>query len=474
MMASSSVTHIRPHSPSLTVLVFLSLLLAGCGSSDKESGEGYYQIINAIDDSPSLSINIDENQDDDDDDSFLLDFRGLRPLAQQNSGEVDIEVVYTDPATDEETVVIGEFPLTVYSDDIQTLVLTGTFASPETLLFDKPFVDLADDDLDQIEIQLANLSTANDLNIYFESPGRDLESATPVATLNAGQTSNPISIEYDEDDDTDDFQLSVLDSNGARIFESDDMTINVRSRRLFILDNAPPPNDANLSAFMVTDTSSQALPNQSADAAFRIVNAVADLGAMDIMTIDPSGPTIVSSGSLAFPTVTSFLPIDPGFVSIDAVSVAPEPEAAITSTVSFNEETFYTVVVAGLGSADDLFIRATESAQRTIATEANIQFVNTHRTDDDEDLDRVDLYLLEIGDSLDDVPPAFSQVGFLDSENLTSGTDTFDLVVTLAGTQSIIAGPTRLTVAAGESYLILAADAFGGGEPAQIVIQAVD
>ena len=47
-------------------------------------------------------------------------------------------------------------------------------------------------------------------------------------------------------------------------------------------------------------------------------------------------------------------------------------------------------------------------------------------------------------------------------------------MITTAGTQSILAGPVRRLVDERSSLLIFSAEAFGGGAPAQLVLEVVE
>ncbi|XOV84912.1 MAG: hypothetical protein ACFHXK_07255 [bacterium] len=55
-------------------------------------------------------------------------------------------------------------------------------------------------------------------------------------------------------------------------------------------------------------------------------------------------------------------------------------------------------------------------------------------------------------------------------ENATLPATTFDFVVTTAGSQSILAGPTRITVRGSTSLTLMAAEGFGGGLPYQVLV----
>jgi len=49
-----------------------------------------------------------------------------------------------------------------------------------------------------------------------------------------------------------------------------------------------------------------------------------------------------------------------------------------------------------------------------------------------------------------------------------------DLVITTAGTQSILAGPTRVNLQGATEVLVVVTEAVGGGGPNQVVIHTTD
>ena len=63
-----------------------------------------------------------------------------------------------------------------------------------------------------------------------------------------------------------------------------------------------------------------------------------------------------------------------------------------------------------------------------------------------------------------DAFPTHSQVGFLSSTSSVIPATTVDLVVTTAGTQSILAGPTRVNLKGSTEILVVVAETSDGNE----------
>ena len=237
------------------------------------------------------------------------------------------------------------------------------------------------------------------------------------------------------------------------------------------MTDSQSPDPTTTSALLVSEAGSTRFSNAVSISSVQLLNAVSDDPALAVELVETATGTPLLTGDLAFSGLSGFVDAAPGFLT---VTVSPDGGGTRTNTtVSIDEDAFYTVVVGGRALDDTIVSRVNRAEYRRAATQGAIEFVNGLTATDDEDVSAVDFYALEVGDSLADVAPVFANVDFLDSATGFLPATTLDLVVTTAGSESILAGPVRYLVPDGEADSIAVLEASGGGQPNQIVITPV-
>lgn len=461
----------------LSERVFLSIgvvfTMIGCGSDSSSSGPaagGAIQVVNAITDAPSLTVKLELSDDED----VITEFGTLRfqDASEQRELARDIylmKVTYIDPESDSEVTLIDDEPIEIDSNTLHSVILRGSFRAPDALVLERE-IDVFDTDLDQIEVQIINL-TDDSVAVYLGDPADAVGSDNLVDTVTAGSNTSPVLI---DDDDNSAYRLRLTnDGDTDLIYDSGEFSIPLRNSRMFIISDAVSPEPNAKTATILTSTGSTVFSNEAAEAAIRVLNLVADDVSATVEVTIPSTGNVVESQVIEFRDVTPFVVSDPSFINVSA-TLTSDPTNTLNATVSLNEDTFFTIVVGGSAIDETVSVLATEAEIRPSATESSIQFINGLRETTIEDFDRVDLYVLSIGDALADSAPVIGQVPFLSGDNVIVPATTVDLVVTTAGTQSIIAGPTRLILDGSSALLVAATEASGGGLPNQMVVNTVD
>ena len=452
----------------------VAIILIGCSSDDDDDDvllDGTLQIVNAIPDSPPLTITlIDDGAADDDDEETIIgviSFQAATAVFTLEQRDYEINITYVDPETGSDENFVADIDVDITRDKVNTLILSGTFANPSDMLLEKTFGDIDDNDDDEFELQIVNLSTGTSLDVYFLENGESLNS--PTATLSFGDSSTPVALEEE------DYRLQVTEiGSDSVLYDSGSFDVPDRVRRTVVINDNVGPDAATRSAFVVTEGGTTVYPNEVARAGLRIINVIADETSAAIEVTDSATLLVIEAVTLDFTDITDFLTVEPNFISV-TLDISSLPGETFDSTVSLNEDAYFTIITAGSAEEDEdgdntIAIRAASTEQRAIATTANIQFVNALTETDLTDFDRVDFYALEIGDSLSDSAPTFSQIEFLEGSNTALPATAFDFVVTTAGTQSILAGPTRLNLEGATSLFVIAVEASGGGKPNQIIV----
>lgn len=447
--------------------------MAGCESNGGSSGSaagGTIQVVNAMPDAPSLTIEL-ELADDEDvvTEIGTLRFQGASEQRELASDEYLLRVTYIDPESNSEVTLFDDEPIDIEVDRLYSVILRGSFRAPDVLVLDRE-IDVFDADLDQIEVQLVNL-TDDSIAVHLGDPAAAVGSDNLIDTVTAGSNTTPVLV---DGNDSSAFSLRLTnDGDTDVIYDSGEFSIPLRTSLLFVMSDAISPEPNAIAATILSSTGSVVFSNEVADAGIRVVNLVADDINATVEVNVPSTGDLVDSQVIEFGEVTSFVGSDPSFINVSA-TLASDPASTLNTTVSLNQDTFFTIVVGGSLIEETVSVVANEAQINPSATETAIQFINGLRQTTIEDFDRVDLYVLSRGDALADSAPVISQVPFLDGDNVVVPATAVDLVVTTAGTQSIIAGPTSIMLDGSTALLVAPTEAAGGGTPNQILVDAVD
>ncbi|MEM6710564.1 MAG: hypothetical protein AAF648_17450 [Pseudomonadota bacterium] len=440
-------------------------LLTACGSSDSSNdpADGAYQFVNALPDSPTLELTIRL-----DDDLFqsvpVFGYQQSTSLQTINRDVYTYEVSYVDPISGDSETLLPETEFEVLRDTVHTFVLTGSFATPQVQRLEAS-LDVFDADEDEIQLRALNLSSETAV-IYLGGPDAGLNGDTLLATLAPG-VGNDALLREDPEDST--YRLRVTAENSAAVvYDSGEFDIAARSRRLIVLTDAVGPDARGPSVFLVSEAGASAFTNAAANSAIQLLSVVSQLPSIEAQLTNTATEETLVVADLSLGVPSSFTAAEPGFITLTAADADGLFDA--TSTISIDEDAFYTVVV---GDGEDRVTRANRAEYRRVATQTAIEFINGLEATDDEDVVRVDLYALDVGDSLADAAPIMVGVEFLSSVNSTVPATTLDLVVTTSGTESILAGPLRVSFPDREARLISVTEAAGGGLPNQILVAPV-
>ena len=448
----------------LTLLAVSLSLLSGCGSDSSSSGNGSLQMINTMEDSPTLFVEVEDSEDDLVETISVFGFQTASSLRSIVRGTYEISVKYIDPETEfEERLITTD--VDIFRGNIHTGVLTGTFDDPNLLWFDKPEGIVTDPDSEDIEVQAINMSSRS-LSLFLGDAAEGLSADALVATLAANEVSDARAVPHD--DDADYRARATEDGSSDIIFDSGDINVPVASRRTLVATDPTGPDSNVVSVFVVTDAGSERYQNEQAASGFRLINGIADVADARMVVTTPATGDVLQDVTLLFGQASSFQVADGSFVDVDVFAPASET-IATRSTVSLNEDEAYSITAAGSALNQDVSIRANVYDLRSVANSINLHFINTLQETDEEDSSDVDVYALQLGDALSDTAPLASRVGFLESTSVVLGATSYDLVVTTSGTQSILAGPQRIFPDSGEVRIALSAEAVGGGEPNQII-----
>lgn len=445
------------------ILSFLmvSLFLIGCSSDDDD--DDYVAIvenltvINAIPDSPVLTItlNVTDGSDGDVDENVaVLDFQRAASF-DLDILDVSMEVTYIDQDSGLATVLIGEVPIDMSQDTLHAVVLSGTFQNPDFLQLNRAEGDLADSE-DEAELQLINLSNIEPAT--FELLGATDQSLAS-RSVSSGLTSDVFRISSDQL-----YEMSVRDVS-AEIVEAGTLTLFTGNRANLILTENPGGDHPLL--FLATNSGAVTeFKNLLEPPRLRVLNAVYDRESLNISISDSFTNVVQNQFELDFAATGDYFATSLESVFLD-VSYLDGGES-VTNIVSLDEDSAYTLVVAGTAATPSSVLA--ESDDRSIATMSQVMLLNAanivvNAGSDDEDTLHLDFYLLQDGESLEDVSPQASGLDFLDVASVKLPAQPTILVATESGTNLILAGPVPVEIADASRVVVAAVETVGGGLP---------
>jgi len=187
----------------LILTMSISLALAGC-DSDSDNNTGYMQFYNLSATAPDIYLNVDQEDDDDFDDITYsgVAFTGITGRLEFDTDSYDLEFSWQDEYNSSDLDVILKQKLTVQSDIVHFMVMTGDVSSPEvtTYSLDVRDDDELDDDSDDelFNIRLLNMYADDSVDLYYSESDETFDQAVLISQAAYKEMSE--NKKYEQDD----------------------------------------------------------------------------------------------------------------------------------------------------------------------------------------------------------------------------------------------------------------------------------
>ena len=457
------------YSSRLFFSIGLLVAVIGCGSSDDSSNpeSGYLQVINGLNDSPDLKLELRDDGDDLVVSSESFGFQRASALLALNEGVYQLEINSEDPESGFEDLLL-EREIDIHADVIQTLVLEGALATSTFRLIEKDAGDISevreDGEDDRLQLQVINLS-ASTVSVYVADEVDRPDQENLVGTVASGAHSDAIEFVFDEEAD---YRIRLTaDASDELLFESNEVDFAPNTRATIVVNDNVGPDPDSRNVWLVRDDGTAPQQNRLARSGFRVVNLVQDVADAAISVTNDVGDADLFTATMLPMDIGSFTRTNPGFVRIEAR--APSGATALeTASVSLDPDTAYSLLVTGSGGQADggLLMRANEMDLRPVGNAINVHFLNALAETDQNDVTEVDFFALGDDDSLSGSSPVLSSVGYLQGGSIVLAAKSYRFLVTTANSHSILAGPEPLAAPQGRGqYIVSASEALGGGTP---------
>lgn len=448
-------------SRNVLALLIATLFLIGCSSDDDDDDDYVAQIenltvINAIPNAPVLTVTLgvtDGADGDIDDITAILDFQAASSV-DVDILDVTMTVTYEDPETDTTQTLLADVAIPMAVDSVHTVILSGSLQAPDYQLLTRAEGDLADSD-EEAEFQLVNLTLLDPVtfSLLGESDGSSI-----ARTVSSGLTSDVFRVSADQA-----YDVTVSDVETTRV-EAGTLAFSPTNRFTLLL--VEQPGKQNPSLFLAQGSAITGFKNLLEPARLRVANTVIDRDQLGYTISDSFTEAVQEVFTLAFADTGDYFTVDLDAVFLDVSH--SDGISSFTNIVSLDEDSVYSAIVAG--TAANSTVRLIEEDSRLIATQTNITLVNAanivvNAGSDDEDTLHLDFYLLQAGESLEDVTPQAQGLDFLDAETVRLPAQPTVMVATESGTDNIVAGPTPIQLEEQTGILLTVVEAAGGGLP---------
>ena len=438
--------------------VLAPLLLSACYDDNNYGGNGYsgptanFQFLHASPDSPSLSLLIDGQVWID-----SLHYGDGTGEIQIPSGSHTVSVQASTPGGPVTVIAPATFDFQQNNDYV--MAAEGPYASISAAVF--PHM-LSTVDSASTRIQFLHAApSAPAIAVYLTAPGAPLASSTPlgsgsIAFKGATDPSDVPAGTYEIRITPAGATTPVLfDSGSFSLFGGTDVVIAA-------LQNVGPGTSSIVLSLVDSFDNELTLFDVSTPSNVRVVNASPDAPPLDVISNGNTASPLVSS--LAFESFTPYLSLTPGSYTFTVTPASNTSQVLSTQALTLNagsEQTIY-----ALGMYASLGTEVTSDNRRRVATAAKLRIIQGS-----PGASFVDVYLTAPGSGIASMVPTFVGIPFAGDtgfEQFAAGS--YDLTVTTSGTQTILIGPTTVTITNTGLYTAVARDAPGGGAPYGLIL----
>lgn len=434
-----------------TALVVALVALTACGSNNNQNltqaDLGGVRVINAVADSPTLNFTLENSS------IASLAYGQISGFSRTRDDRFDLDVLYS--ALDGTlNLIVDDFRTRVREREETTVVVAGTVAAPVTFEFGAPNPDIQ---TGSSEYHIINTSGSGTLDVYITAPGADLGSAV------ASVANNAVSPLIAAESGTRQLRLTTAGSSEV-IYDSGQFELSSGRRLIFNIQPYFGPGTPTVTVANIEGTRVTGFANEQLPVSLRVANAIGDVAGADAsVTLAGTATdyTDIASNSFSAPQL-----FDPGMAEL-SVSMQTDP-----GTIYFSDSQLLvagedrTLLVAGSFSDATITGRLIRNPQRILSTSAQL-----HMLQGTISPGRVDVYLLSDSNTTADVAPIIGNFALLANATREVIAGTYDVVVTQADSDTVLAGPETITLTNGSISTILLTDADGGGTPPRIIIE---
>ncbi len=315
-------------------------------------------------------------------------------------------------------------------------------------LFQQLILEAPSFDPDSTSAQVASLHVAPTLgavDVFLEAPGADLLSAVPLGTISFGKDLAPGTIGAGDYE----FTVTAVASPATVLLRSTPFTLSAGQAALFAILDGANEGIAPLSV-TVTGGANFSFVDSSLLSGIRVINAISDRSRLDVGIDNEFSPPLFPG--LVFDTVSAYdESVAPGMHDLTASPAGNPSVLEVNFPFAVDAGRLGTFFIANAPGATATSFSVDD--RRPIAGEAKINLYNAAQL-----FTFVDIFIALSGTDLNTVPPIASLLPGGSLPGLPIAEGDFEVTMREGGTQTVLAGPTPITLNAGGFYGILVTD----------------
>jgi len=422
----------------IIVLALFTSLCGGCSDPssniEEATGEGSISALHAISDLGPVSFLIEE--------TILanIDYKEFSGITEFDDLTYNFNFDIFLPEDTESTRMVTR-EVSVVADTAYTFVLTGSLANPEIILWEQ-FVrdwqavlnEAADNGTDVTILDVAFGHLANnvgDLDIYISTPGTVPVLGNQIATVAFGGLQDSIETASGE------YQLIVTNAGDPDnyLFASEPFTLASALSVSFVVMAPDDSGNTSLAVRVLGSGTGTELVDIDATSSMRVVHAADNTGALDVIVGDQFSTPFVSD--IEFGARSAGNSIASGSLNLNITPAGNPGSFLAEESITILNGARYSLYLTGLpGQLVGFLLR--DSARR-LSTHALLRVYQGAAR-----LNTLDFYLVPSGSDIALLSPTLSSFVYTGATGyLLVAPGIYDLVFTLPGSKTIVAGPLR-------------------------------
>lgn len=441
----------------LVPLVMLALATSGCDDDDDPAATAL-RVLHASPDAPTVNVLVN-------DDAVLedVDYKTGSAFLELDRGSYDIAVEANIPGGN---AVVIDLPGTALESGIDYSVLAVGKVGAGTLA---PLIISAPRSViptGQVRVRVVHAAPdAPGVDVYVTAPGAALSGLAPLGDVSFTEVLGPVEVPAG------DYQVRVTPAGdqAAVIFDSGTVNLVAGADLLIAAVANTGAGTAPISLVVLDTGGSSEILDVSTPADVRVVHASPDAPAVDVIVNDDFMTPVITGLTYqdVAPAANDYLSVPAASYNFKVTAAGNPGVVAIDFDAALDAGSRYSVLATGLLTGTPAIgeLVLTDAA-RSIATESRVRLVHASPA-----AGPVDIYVTAPGTDISQATPAFSAVPFrADTGYVPLEPGSYDVTLTPAGNNAVVALAVTITVAGGGVYTAVARDAPGGGAPVGLIL----
>jgi hypothetical protein len=420
-------------------LVMIALALTACDGGRKALPDTTVRVLNVV---PGL-FNLDYRREEST--PSTLDFKA-GSVFTYDEDTYDFNVETRNIVTGVPQRILS-FPQKVVAGSTYTFVIYDKGTSIDRVVLEVPVIPPNATDTQVDVLHAAKGQPAMDF--YLAPSGTSIVGTAPFGTLAFVQQLAPRRIAAG------DYEITVTAAGNPSnvLLKSPSFGLPAGKSTSFVITADEGISNNPISVVAFGDVAS-GLFNVNAPASLRVINAAADKAPRDVAVASQFSPPVFPA--VPFATETAYAAVPPSTTLKLNVTPPGNPGVLeLDTTIGTASTALYTVLISGAAGALNQVSFIDD--RRRISTVGIVQFYNAA-----PQIPLIDFYIVPPGTDLATVLPYTTLAPPSGSTELPLIPGTYDLVLQQNGTTTVLAGPIRVTIAAGGLYGVLATNNANG------------